>query len=96
MVSRPNTKRHNTLQRSRSYKLHSISNNVGFHLKHPGVPDGSDGSDRTSYSLTENFMTSVAQAMGRVAYLPPLLCTWCTHYRNDTCVILYAGAADML
>jgi hypothetical protein len=30
-----------------------ISNNSSFHQKHPGVPVGSDGSDGTSYSLTE-------------------------------------------
>jgi len=32
-----------------------ISNNSSFRLKHPGVPDGSDGSDGTSYPLTENY-----------------------------------------
>jgi len=44
-----------------------ISNNSSFRLKHPGVPDGSDGSDGTSYPLTENYTHPVAQAMGRVA-----------------------------
>ena len=34
--------------------VYFISNNSGFHLKHPGVPDGSDGSGGTSYPLTEN------------------------------------------
>ena len=48
----------------------SISNNSGFRLKHPGVPDGSDGSGGTSYPLTENQTRPVAQATGRVAYLP--------------------------
>ena len=43
-----------------------ISNNPGFRLKHPGVPDGSDGSDGTSYPLTENYTLPVAQATGRV------------------------------
>jgi hypothetical protein len=38
-----------------------ISNNTSFRLKHPSVPDGSDGSDGTSYPLTENFMLPVAQ-----------------------------------
>ena len=47
-----------------------ISNNFSFRLKHPGVPDGSDGSDGTLYPLTENQMRPVAQATGRVAYLP--------------------------
>jgi len=51
-----------------------ISNNCSFRQKHPGVPDGSDGSDRTSYPLTENYMLPVAQATCRVAYIPPLLC----------------------
>jgi len=44
-----------------------ISNNSSFRLKHPGVPDGSDGSDGTSYPLTENYTIPVAQATGRVA-----------------------------
>jgi len=44
-----------------------ISNNSSFHLKHPGVPDGSDGSDGTSYPLTENYTLPVAQATGRGA-----------------------------
>jgi hypothetical protein len=47
--------------------LVDISNNRSFHLKHPGVPDGSDGSDGTLYPLTENYMLPVAQVMGRVA-----------------------------
>ena len=44
-----------------------ISNNSSFRQKHPGVPDGSDGSDGTSYPLTENYTLPVAQATGRVA-----------------------------
>ena len=44
-----------------------ISNNPSFRLKHPGVPDGSDGSDGTSYPLTENYKLPFAQVMGRVA-----------------------------
>jgi hypothetical protein len=46
---------------------YNISNNPGFRLKHPGVLDGSDGSDGTSYPLTENYTLPVAQATGRVA-----------------------------
>jgi len=53
-------------------KMH-ISNDPNLHLKHPGVPDGSDGSDGTSYALTENFTLPVARATGRIAYVPPLL-----------------------
>jgi hypothetical protein len=48
-------------------RLWNISNNPSFRLKHPGVPDGSDGSDGTSYPLTENYTLPVAQATGRVA-----------------------------
>jgi len=51
-----------------------ISNDPNFCLKHLGIPDGSDGSDGTSYTLTENYTLPVAQAMGRVAYVPRLLC----------------------
>jgi hypothetical protein len=47
-----------------------ISNNPSFRLKHPGVPDGSDSSGRTSYPVTENPTRTVAQATGRVANLP--------------------------
>jgi len=47
-----------------------ISNNPGLRLKHLGVQDGSDGSGGTSYPLTENQMSPVAQAAGRVAYIP--------------------------
>jgi len=47
----------------------NISNNPSFHLKHQGVPDGSDGSGRTLYPLTENQTRPVAQATGRLAYL---------------------------
>jgi len=51
-----------------------ISNDPSFRQKHPGVPDGSDGSDGTSYPLMENYTLPVAEAMGRVAHIPPLLC----------------------
>ena len=44
-----------------------ISNNSSFRQKHPGVPDGSDGSDGASYPLTENYTLPVAQATGQVA-----------------------------
>jgi len=53
--------------------LRYISNDPNFHLKHPGVLDSSDGSDGTSYALTANYTLCVAQAIGRVAYIPPLL-----------------------
>jgi len=59
--------------------IESISNNPGFRLKHPGVPDSSDGSDGTSYPLTENYTLPVAQATGRVAQHS----TW--ERRGQTC-----------
>jgi len=46
---------------------HYISNNSSSRQKHPGVPDGSDGSDGTSFPLTENYTLPVAQVTGRVA-----------------------------
>jgi len=79
-----------------TFKCTCISNNPSFRLKHPGVPDGSDGSDGTSYPLTENYTLPVAQATGRNAYSPPLLCARYTHHQNDTCVTLFPGAAVML
>jgi len=51
----------------------NISNEPRFRQKHPGVPDGSDSSDGTSYPLTENWTLPVAQATGRVAHLPLVL-----------------------
>jgi hypothetical protein len=50
-----------------SSELYDISNNPRFRQKHPGVPNGSDGSDGTSYQLTENYTLPVAQATGHVA-----------------------------
>jgi len=73
-----------------------ISNNPSFGLKHQGVQDGSDVSDGTLYPLTEKYTLRIAQATGRVAYLPPLLCAWYTHYQNDTCVKLFTVAAIKL
>jgi len=65
-------------------KVLYISNNLGFRLKHPGVPAGSDGSDRTSYPLTENYTLPVTQATGRVS----LQSTW--ERQQQTCE--YLGA----
>ena len=77
-----------------------ITNNPSLHKKHPGVLDGSDGSDRTSYPLTENYMIRITQVMGRIANLPPFLCArkvvTYMHHQNDTCVTLFAGAVDIL
>jgi len=58
-----------------------ISNNPSFGLKHPGVPDGSDGSGGTSYPLTENQTRPVAWATGRVPYLP------CGGYYTMPCIL---------
>jgi hypothetical protein len=62
------------------------SNNHSFHLKHPGVSDSSDGSDRISYSVTENYTLSVTESTGHVAYIPPILCTQIRTIRT-TCVL---------
>ena len=67
-----------------------ISNDSSFRQKHPGVPDSSDGSDRTSYPLTENYMLPVAQATCRVAYIPPLLFGDVYAHQNDRCVTRFA------
>ena len=42
----------------------TISYISSFRQKHPGVLDGSDGSDGTLYPLTENYTLLVAQATG--------------------------------
>jgi len=77
-----------------------ISNNTSFQQKHTRVPDGCDGSNGTLYLLTENYSHTVTQAMGRIAYLPPLLCTWnlvtYMHLQNNTCVTLFPGAVFTL
>jgi len=48
-----------------------ISNNSSFRLKQPGVPDGFHGNDETLDPLPENYTCLVAQATGRISYLPP-------------------------
>jgi len=73
-----------------------ISNNSNLRQKHQGVPDGSDGSDRTSYPLTENYTLPVAQATGRVAHVLLYFVVTFTHDQKDTCVALFAEAAVML
>ena len=49
-----------------------ISNYCRVHPKHSGVLDGSNGSDRTSYPLTENYRLPVAQVTD------PSLLDWCS------------------
>jgi len=71
--------------------LTNISNDPSFCLKHQGVPDGSDSSDRTSYPLTENYMLPVALHTYLLYFVVPY-----THHQNDKCITLFAGAADML
>jgi len=68
-----------------------ISNDPSFRQKHPGVPDGSDGSDGTSYPLTENYTLPVALQ----TYLLYCVVTY-KHHQNDTCGTLFAVAAVML
>jgi len=51
-------------------QINVISNTPSFHQECPGVPDGPDDSDWTSYPLTVNQTRHVAQATGRIAYLP--------------------------
>jgi len=71
-----------------------ISNNSSFRQKHPGVPDGSDGIDGTSYPLTENYTLTVAQGIRRVAYLPPLLCgDICAPSEGHVCYTLRRGCS---
>jgi hypothetical protein len=41
--------------------INTIRNNSSFCEKLPGVPDDSDGPDRTSYPLTQNYTLPVAQ-----------------------------------
>jgi len=82
--------------KSVSHHHHHISNYSSFCQKHPGVPDGSDGSDGTSYPLTENYTVPAALAMGRVAYVLIYFVVTFTHHQKDTCVTLFAGAAVML
>jgi len=73
----------------------NISNDPSFRQKHPGVPDGSDGSDGTWYPLTG--ITRYPSPRRRVAlhtYLLYFLVTY-THHQNDTCVTLFTVAAVM-
>jgi hypothetical protein len=79
-----------------TYAESFISKNAIFRLEHPGVLDGSDGLDGTLYLLRENYTLPIAQATGRIAYSPPLLCVWYMHYQNDTCVTLFSGPTVML
>jgi len=51
-----------------------ISNDPSFRQKHPGILDGFDGSDESSYPVRENDTLPVAQATGCVTFIPPLLC----------------------
>jgi len=74
---------------SRAANFSFISNDPSFRQKHPGVPDGSDGSDGTSYPLTENYTLPVA-------HIPPLLFGDVYAHQNDTCVTRFAVAAVML
>jgi hypothetical protein len=50
-----------------------ISNKPSCHQEHPGVSDGPDGSDGTSYPLTENHTWQVALHTSLVAAIIPCL-----------------------
>jgi len=50
--------------------LNCISNDLSLRQKHRGVPHNSDGSDGTSYPLTETYTLPVAQVTCRVAHVP--------------------------
>jgi len=76
--------------------MRNIINYSNFRQKNPGVLDGSDGSDGTSYPLTENYTLPVAQATGRVAYVLLCFVVKFTRHQKDPCVTLFAGAAVML
>ena len=73
-----------------------ISTDASFRLKHPGVQDSSDGSDRTSYRLMENYTLPVTHVTGCIAYLTPFLCGQYMHHHNNPCVTLFPWAAVML
>jgi len=66
-----------------------ISNNLSFRQKQPGVPEGSGGSDRMSYPLTEIYTL-------RVAYVLLHCVLTFRHHPKDTCVTLFAGVAVMV
>ena len=73
-----------------------ISNTCSFSQKHPSIQDDSDGSDGTSYPLTENHTVRVAQGTGRVAYILLHFVVTFMHHQKDRCVTLFTGAAVML
>jgi hypothetical protein len=52
------------------YHMQCISNKHSFHQEHPGVSDGPEVTDGTSYHLTEKQMKPVTLPTGHVAYLP--------------------------
>jgi hypothetical protein len=51
----------------------NVSNNANFSQRHTDVPVGSDNSEGASYPRTEEYMLPLSQAMGYIAYVPPLL-----------------------
>ena len=71
-----------------------ISNDYSLCLKDPCVPDDSDGSDGTSYPVMENYTLPVAQATGRVAFIPHPICgdVYASSERH-VCYILCRGCS---
>ena len=74
----------------------SIRNYFSFRQKNAGVTEGSNGSDRILYPLTENYTLHVAQPTSGIAYVLLHFVVTFTHHQKDTCVTLFAGAAVML
>jgi len=66
-------------------KALSVSNNHRFCLKHLGVPDGSDGSDGTSYPLMDNYMLPVVLHTYLDYFAPRMRWRICT--MRMTCVL---------
>jgi hypothetical protein len=53
--------------------FHVIPNNPSFRLKYTVVPEGSDGSGGTSYTLTENQTQPIALHTSLAAAIKPCL-----------------------
>ena len=74
----------------------NLCNQSSFQQEHPGVPDGSDCSDGTSYCVTENHTQPVAQATGRIAYRPCAVNYTISLYHARRRVIYYTVDAHCL
>jgi len=74
----------------------AITNSPRIRQECPGGPDSLDGSEGTSYALTQNYALPVAQPTGCIADLHRLLCirhvVMYMHHPNDMCITLFAEA----